>query len=57
MGFRIVEAQGEAFDVAAGAVGLELLDLGTSVPDFAGDAGAVKFDPGVGAGEAIGEAL
>src|ERR1700683_1978195 len=34
MRFRIVQTEGQAFDVAAGTVGLKLLDLRTPIPDF-----------------------
>ena len=52
-GLRIVDAQGEALDVAGRAIGFEFLEIGATVPDFSRDRGAVELDPGRGAGQAI----
>ena len=52
VGFGIVSAEGEALDVTGGAVDEDLINLGTVI-DLAADPGAIKFDPGVRAGEGI----
>ena len=46
VGLRIVQAQGQTFDVpASGAVDFELLNLSAAIPNLSGDGSAVKFDP------------
>jgi hypothetical protein len=58
MSFRVVETQRQALDVAAhSAVGFELLQLRAAIPNRPGDGGAVKFDPGIGAGQGMQTAL
>jgi hypothetical protein len=46
MRLRVVKAQGQTFNVAAGAVSLEFLDLGASVPYLASYRSAIKVNPG-----------
>src|SRR6266568_4528972 len=41
----IVETQGQAFDVASSAIGLEFLDFGAAIPDLSGHCSAVKLNP------------
>lgn len=53
----IVGAQGQTFDVTACALGLEFFELGTAIPNPAGDGSAVDFDPGVGARQGMQAAL
>src|SRR5208282_4145698 len=57
VGLRIVETQREAFDVAGGAVRFEFIEIRAAIPDRAGNDGAVKFNPGGGAGQGMYEAL
>src|SRR5262249_5847353 len=45
---RIVEAQAQAFDVAVGAIDLELDQVGSTLPDLGDHGGALVFDPGRG---------
>jgi len=42
---RVVEAQCQSLDVAAGTIEFDLLDDGTSVPHFARDESAIKLHP------------
>ena len=42
---RVVEAQSQSLDVAAGTIEFDLLDDGPSVPHVARDEGAVKLHP------------
>jgi hypothetical protein len=53
----IVEAQGEAFDVARCAIGFELLELGAAIPEFSRDARTVELDPGGGTGRRMGQGM
>ena len=43
--FRVIEAESQSLDVAAGTIEFDLLDHGTSVPHFARDEGAIELDP------------
>src|SRR5580698_8618472 len=56
VGFRIVNAQGQTFDVAGGAVEFNLVD-GGAIINLAADTGPVKFDPGSGTGQGMQAAL
>ena len=49
MGFRIVETQGETFDVAGWAIDLDGIELGAAIPNLVADTTPVQLDPGVGA--------
>src|SRR5678815_3933158 len=42
---RVVQAESQPFDVAAGTVNLELFDLRAPVPNLSSDGCAVKFHP------------
>src|SRR5579864_902514 len=53
VGLGIVEPQGKALDVVGSAGGFKLFNIGTAVPQFAGDGGSVKFGPGCGAGHGM----
>jgi hypothetical protein len=53
VGFRVVETQGQRFDVARRAVGLEFDQVGAAVPDLPDDGRALVFDPGHGAAQGM----
>src|ERR1700756_1760732 len=42
---RVVEAQRQSLDLAAGTIEFDLLDDGTSVPHFVRDEDAIKLQP------------
>jgi len=56
MALRIVYAQGQALNMTCRAIGFEFLQISATVPNFSRHRGAVKFDPGFGANQAILEA-
>src|SRR6266852_5905391 len=51
VGLWIVEAQVQTFEVPLLAIGLELQQIGASIPDLSNDGSSVKFNPGGGASE------
>ena len=51
MCLRIIETQGESFDVTCRTVGLRLGETAAAIPYFANDGNAVVFRPGSGIGE------
>jgi hypothetical protein len=53
----IVEKQGQTFEVTGRAIGLDLLELRTAIPNLLDDDGSLEFDPGVRALERMLEAL
>src|SRR5579871_419317 len=50
---RVVEAQRQSLDVAAGTIEFDLLDHGTSIPYLARDEGAIELNPGFRSGEGM----
>jgi len=46
---RIVETEGQTFDVPSLAMSFELFQIGAAIPNLSGNRSAVKFDPGSGA--------
>jgi hypothetical protein len=47
MGFGIIQAQGEAFDVAARPVDLERVELGAAIPNIVASPSALELYPSV----------
>src|SRR5712692_1371028 len=49
VGLRIVQTQGQTFDVTCWAIGLELHQIGAAIPNLSDDGSTLIFDPGSGA--------
>ena|SRR5216683_4266349 len=56
VGLWIVEAQVQTFEVPLLAIGLELQQIGASIPNLSNDGSSVKFNPGGGASERMHQA-